>query len=774
MTRLTTLSPAIILILLCGCQETSQKETFDWEQYPQEVLLDFEEDQLDASLTTEHAAISIETETGVTSGNKALRVSVEGDEKWTGLIYKPEAPINNTQFSRSSLVFDVKNITPDYSVQLFVSVTNPEGNSIRRSVALPSSINKTCYFQLNDPTLANDYGLRDDPAPWGSHEDRMLISGLKYDIDFSQIAQISFEIRHPITDKEIVLDNIRIVESPPIPDDYLAEIVDSFGQNIMYDYPYRITSTKELQELAREELRELEQTPPRSDRSQFGGWKNGPKLEGTGYFRTEKVGDRWAMVDPKGYLFFSTGLANVRLANSTTFTGMDYRDESVRYRDPEDVTPEDSKGMVELSDEVTATAYDAYPWRTKMFQSLPAYDSPLANNYSYRREQHIGPFEHGETFSFYQANLERRYGEPEPGAHLDKWIDVTLDRFLNWGFTSFGNWAAYEFYHENRMPYFANGWVIGDFKTVKSGFDYWGPMPDVFDPEFTRRAKVTVEVVAEEVRDNPWCIGVFIDNEKSWGMPGSVQSEFGIVLYALKKDAQESPIKTEFTRLLKSQYPGINDLNAAWGTSFTSWSEWDTGVDLFGHPSYSDALKADFSTLLEAYATKYFQVVHDALAEVMPNHMYLGCRFASWGMGKEVRAAAQKYVDVFSYNFYEEAIGEKNWEFLAEIDRPALIGEFHMGAMDSGMLHPGIVFAANQEDRARMYKAYMHRVIDNPYFVGAHWFQYFDSPFTGRAHDGENYNVGFVANTDVPYKPLVNAARELGDELYTRRFGAIK
>ena len=54
--------------------------------------------------------------------------------------------------------------------------------------------------------------------------------------------------------------------------------------------------------------------------------------------------------------------------------------------------------------------------------------------------------------------------------------------------------------------------------------------------------------------------------------------------------------------------------------------------------------------------------------------------------------------------------------------------------------------------------------------VGAHWFQYTDSPVTGRAYDGENYNVGFVTNADVPYKEMVEAAREINQELYPRKF----
>jgi hypothetical protein len=46
----------------------------------------------------------------------------------------------------------------------------------------------------------------------------------------------------------------------------------------------------------------------------------------------------------------------------------------------------------------------------------------------------------------------------------------------------------------------------------------------------------------------------------------------------------------------------------------------------------------------------------------------------------------------------------------------------------------------------------MDVVIRNPWFVGAHWFQYVDSPLTGRSYDGENYNVGFVSVADIPYR----------------------
>jgi len=754
-----------------AANSTSLKSDPFWADRKQQILLDFEENNSLSNITNVDASTEVVTKEGITQGKKALKIAFKGDEVSTGIEYKPSTPIDASQFKNFCLVFDITNVTPDYSVQFFVNIQNEKGHGLTRSDVVPIGKTQTYYFELAGSYVGKDTGLRDDPNPWENQSVHMKIRGLKTAIDFSSIASIKVYTEHIIVDKSIILDNVRLVESPAIANDYLVGIIDKYGQCAKEDFEGKITSDAQLKSLADAELKRLKEEGKMADRSKFGGWLNGPQLKATGYFRTEKVGNKWALVDPEGYLFFSTGLANVRMANTTSFTGIDFKDDTVRYRDPEDVTPEDSRGMVKLEASVTNTAYVAYPERNKMFLDLPAYDSPLTNHYSYRREQHIGPFAHGETFSHYQANLERRYGEPTEGAHLKKWVDVTLDRFLNWGFTSFGNWAGYEFYHENRMPYFANGWVIGDFKTVRSGMDYWGPMPDVFDPEFKRRAKVTVDAIAEEVKNNPWCIGIFIDNEKSWGRPGAITTEYGIVVYALAKQATESPVKAEFIRLLKAKHSTIDNLNAAWETDISNWASLEAGINYLEKETFSVAMVADFSMLLEAYANKYFQTVHDAVAEVLPNHMYMGCRFATWGMGKEVRSAATKYVDVFSYNYYHEALSQNYWKFLEDIDRPSIIGEFHIGVKDAGLFHPGLVIASDQEDRAKMYTKYMETVIDNPYFVGAHWFQYLDSPTSGRAHDGENYNVGFVRITDVPYAPMVRAAKEVNGELYERRFG---
>lgn len=428
------------------------------------------------------------------------------------------------------------------------------------------------------------------------------------------------------------------------------------------------------------------------------------------------------------------------------------------------VTPEDSKGLNRVNDEAVPSRHVVSDVRANLFEWLPTYDEPLGKWFGYRASAHSGPVKKGETFSFYAANLERKYGSEDP---LEAWEQVTLKRMKYWGFTSLGNWTDPRFYQNNQVPYFANGWIIGDFKTVSSGNDFWAPLPDVFDPEFARRADITAATVAEQVKDNPWCVGVFIDNEKSFGRSESNEARYGIVIHTLKRDGEEVPTKAAFTALMKEKYEDIAALNRVWGTEISSWDDFDDGID---STIRNDAQLADYSAMLYHYGEQYFRIVNNALDKHMPNHMYLGARFPDWGKPMEIVKAAAQHVDVMSYNVYKEGIHPQSWAFLEEVDMPSIIGEFHFGARDNGLFHPGLIQAATQADRAKMYKDYMHSVIDNPYFVGAHWFQYMDSPISGRAYDGENYNVGFVNVTDTPYAPMVEAAREIHTSMYSRRF----
>ncbi|WP_252736646.1 MULTISPECIES: beta-galactosidase [unclassified Psychrosphaera] len=701
--------------------------------------------------------------------NNALNIKFSTKHSSSGITIIPDLPWSTSELGNNAFMVDVYN-NGKYATMLSTNITGMTQKTQRRTVAIDAGETVTLYFELEGFELDHDTGLRDTPPSFITSARKMPIRGSKEIIDFSQVYAIKIYTETQINPTEVTIDNLRFEATGTPNKQYVTHIVDKFGQRADIDFDLKVSSTEELKRLADEERAQLKRSEGWPGRSQFGGWKEGEKFKATGFFRTQKVGDKWSLIDPEGYLYFSSGIANSRMSNTSTFTGIDYKDDSVRFIDPLDVTPEDSQGISGNYRNAQKTSYVANQQRHNMFEWFPSYDDELANHYGYRRKAHKGPMEHGEVYSFYQANLERRYGEKTEQSYLIDWHDITLDRMVDWGFTSFGNWTDPMFYDNTKMPYFANGWIIGEFKTLSSGFDIWGKMPDPFDPEFVRRAKITTEVIAKEVNDSPWCVGVFIDNEMSWGGAAPAIRRYGIVFDALSKSVDESPAKTVFVKMLKDKYKKISALNIAWDKNIKSWQELAQGVNYKKDASYNKTLTNDVSWLLQTYADEYFKVVRTAVKEVMPNHMYMGARFTTWGTAPEARDAAKKYADVVSYNYYREGIDEMTWGFLEALDAPVIIGEFHIGSTDVGHPNPGIIHAPNQKVRADMFKTYMNSAIDNPYIIGAHWFQYIDAPLTGRAHDGENYNVGFVTITDIPFPDLVDAAKDVHKNLYQRRY----
>jgi hypothetical protein len=96
--------------------------------------------------------------------------------------------------------------------------------------------------------------------------------------------------------------------------------------------------------------------------------------------------------------------------------------------------------------------------------------------------------------------------------------------------------------------------------------------------------------------------------------------------------------------------------------------------------------------------------------------------------------------------------------------------EFHYGALDRGLPHPGLRSAFNQRQRARLYGGMVDQCLLHPKLVGAHWFQWSDQLYTGR-NDGENYQIGFLDICDRPYPEMVAAARAVSARMYATRSG---
>ncbi|AWB65644.1 agarase [Saccharobesus litoralis] len=770
MKNLQTLTGLMLMtgLTACSLQQTTGSSAESTNSNTLLTLVDFESDHYKTMLTVTNGSSQLVTDNGqgVSQGKQALQLDMAAKQNYlTAFTLAPQD--NSTwdwsQYQNFSLAIDITNPL-DESTHMYLEVADSDGKLHRRSVNVGKNSSQTYHVELSGYDLGIESGMRANPDAFETNAKPFLYRwGATKEIDLSAVKHIQFSAESLLSDRRFIIDNIRLVQNPKYDQAYLKGLVDEYGQAITAKFPQKVSNDQDLAARTKRELSHLSDKLF-SDRSQYGGWAQGPKLEATGYFRTTKYKGKWALVDPEGYLFFSNGIANVRMANTSTMTGIDFDKALIPQRSKDDLTPEDSVGLNRITGKALSTRHVNSEMRNNMFSWLPDYHEPLAKHYGYRREAHIGAVESGETYSFYQANLERKYGDN----FMQTWKDITLKRMRNWGFTSFGNWIDPMFYHENQLPYFANGWIIGNFKKVSSGADYWAPMPDPFDPLFAERVRATVKQVASEVQNSPWCIGVFVDNEKSWGRMGSIETQYGIVINTLGRATTDSPTKAHYSQLLRQQYQTIDKLNASWNSQIASWQAFDQGVKV---KDFTDSQVKDFSTLLSAYADQYFKIVRQETKQQMPNHLYMGARFAPWGMTPEVLNAAVKYTDVMSFNYYREGLHPEQWAFLEEIDMPSVIGEFHFGADDTGLYHPGAVLAQDQQDRAQKYQGYLNSVIDNPYMVGAHWFQYVDSPTTGRAHDGENYNVGFVTSADIPYQPLVDKVKEVNGYLYQRKFG---
>ncbi len=160
----------------------------------------------------------------------------------------------------------------------------------------------------------------------------------------------------------------------------------------------------------------------------------------------------------------------------------------------------------------------------------------------------------------------------------------------------------------------------------------------------------------------------------------------------------------------------------------------------------------------------YYRVVKEELKKLAPNKLYLGSRT---NVNYEIAlAAAAKFCDVISINRYEYTISD--FTLPGNIDKPVIVGEFHFGALDRGLLHTGLRSVLNQKQRGRVYANYVNEALESPLFVGVHWFMYADQVVTAR-FDGENYQIGFIDICDKPYAEMVTVARKIGNYLYRYR-----
>jgi len=609
----------------------------------------------------------------------------------------------------------VQNAMP-WAVTLEVEIDGG-GQRLQASVGVPAGPPQTLVIPLH-ATSPRYQGMQvGPPMPFDDHgQPTLLATTVRGTLDLRQVRTIRLGIPAPQAVQTLRFGRVETASAATALHDAYAGIVDRYGQYTRGQWPEKIDSDSALR--AAEVAAPLAAKPADADR--YGGRLDGQAQQRTGWFHTQKQGGRWQLVTPDGHSFFSLGV------NAVTADG--------------------------------GRSYVA--GREFMFNDLPPdsgawaafYGNGDNRNKDQGASQGIG-YNHGRWFDFHAANLYRVDGK----GWLDAWRARTLNRLRAWGFNTIGNWSDPVLGQAHRLPYTRSINIAGDYANVASGFDYWGRMPDPFDPRFVQATEAAVVKASGDVHDDPWLIGYFADNELAWAGVGP-QGRWGLAVGTLAGDAK-SPAKQAFIAMLRKKYVAPETLSAAWGIALDSWSA--LNVTGFHAPAPSEAhpgIAADYSTWLRDYADTYFRTVADAIHRHDPHHLFLGGRFAV--NTPEAVAACAQFCDVVSFNVYAD-LPQHGFDAAAmhQLDKPVLISEFHFGSDDRGPFGKGVVSVWNEQQRGEAYARFIAAAAANPDVVGAHWFEYIDQPVTGRLLDGENSHIGLVGITDIPFGGFVEAVR---------------
>jgi hypothetical protein len=646
------------------------------------------------------------------STSRRLRFATGTNETWPGIAIK--ASNGSWDLSSNAWVAVRLRNAGDRGTKVFCRVDSPGADGERFCVTSDltlapgaSGVVRVALEHSGADTLGGRlFGMRGYPA--GPRKDRTL--------DPARVTQILLFLARPTEAAVLEVERIDAEGRYQRPTAWTSDaepfvpFIDALGQYRHRDWPGKTPDTAALAAGRVEEERLLAARPGPANWSRYGGWLDGPRLRATGFFRVTKHRDRWWLVDPEGYLFWSHGVDCVMMLDFTPFEGRE-------------------------------------DWYHEFPGAQPAFARYVANGPFALKGHYAG--KRPRSFSFAGANLERKYGA--------QWSTVVPDvihrRLRSWAMNTIGNWSSHQVTRRRQTAY-TDSVQSDNLPMIEGSEGYWGKFPDVYAAAFAQGVERAAQSKRGGSAGDPWCLGYFSDNEMAWG------DEVSLAEAALRSPA-EQPAKQALIADLRSNHGEITSLNQKWGTTYVDWAAVAASRTLPERERAREDLEAFYTRTAETY----FRTVRDAIRAVAPGQLYLGCRFA-W-VNARAAAAAAKYCDVVSYNLYQRGIGD--FVFNGGADVPLIVGEFHFGALDRGMFHTGLVPVPDQVARAEAYRAYVEGALTHPQFVGTHWFQWQDEPVTGRVYDEENYQIGLVDIADAPYAETIDAVRSVGERLYEIR-----
>ncbi len=359
-------------------------------------------------------------------------------------------------------------------------------------------------------------------------------------------------------------------------------------------------------------------------------------------------------------------------------------------------------------------------------------------------------FKQKNSYNFGTQNLYIKYGKNAE----EEYMGVTLDRMKSWGINTLGGWsneAVATQPEAKKLPYTI--YINAMYPSINEKF------PDVFDPKWKADVEKKVKTKAAFAKDDPYFFGFFINNEIHWGNP------YSLALNALEKGSKSAGKKV-YVALLKEKLKTIEAFNKKTGGEFKNWQAL-LNTKVKKKDLKLAALKDTNELHYRNMTEQYFKITREAVDKYTPGKMYIGCRWHGNHKNKINVAIGAKYLDVLSFNAYENEI-----EFYPypqkELDKPFIVSEFNFGALDVGKFFTGLGYASSQRNRGEKYQNFIEGALRSPRCVGAHWFMWADSTTAGRGN-GENANCGLVSQTDQIYYELTDYMRTENYQIYKER-----
>ena len=123
------------------------------------------------------------------------------------------------------------------------------------------------------------------------------------------------------------------------------------------------------------------------------------------------------------------------------------------------------------------------------------------------------------------------------------------------------------------------------------------------------------------------------------------------------------------------------------------------------------------------------------------------------------------YFDVFSFNCYGAEPATAAAQMGRGANLPMVVGEWHIGAAESGLDSWGLYYTDTQAQRAKALQYYLEQSTQEAHLTGIHYFEYGDQPYLGR-FDGECYQIGLIDVCNRPYPLAAETFRAFAERMY--------